>query len=259
MQTPSVPTGLGSASAIEFRPGWRKLSFGWFGLTLALVAASTLIRVAAMFGPTSWRVLFMLLCVAMALLPWLLLSPLGRRQIGLKLPSRGGWIMAGVMGGAIASALCFWLGITLYGASADNWFVSIAQSYRLHPTTGWSLLQLHLVFTSVAILFSPIGEEIFYRGYLQSVLEQRFTVTTSTSLEAALFALVHLCHHGILATAAGLVLLPGSAALWVAQMFALSLGLAWLRRRSDSLLPAIAAHAAFNAAMNGFIFSYLWH
>jgi len=77
-------------------------------------------------------------------------------------------------------------------------------------------------------------------------------------MEAALFALVHLCHHGILVTAAGVVLQPVSGALWVAQMFLLSLMFAWLRRRSDSIVPAIVAHAAFNAAMNHWIFTRLW-
>lgn len=41
-------------------------------------------------------------------------------------------------------------------------------------------------------------------------------------------------------------------------MFLLSLMFAWLRRAGDSVLPAIAAHAAFNAAMNGWIFARLW-
>ena len=41
-------------------------------------------------------------------------------------------------------------------------------------------------------------------------------------------------------------------------MFALAWTLAWLRRASDSVLPAVLAHAAFNATMNSFIFAYLW-
>jgi uncharacterized protein len=40
------------------------------------------------------------------------------------------------------------------------------------------------------VLFSPIGEEIFFRGVLQRALEQRFSVNTSTSIECAAFGLV---------------------------------------------------------------------
>ena len=42
--------------------------------------------------------------------------------------------------------------------------------------------------------------------------------------------------------------LPLSAALWVIQIYLLSLAFAWLRERAGSLWPAVAAHAAFNAA-----------
>ncbi|QNA90749.1 CPBP family intramembrane metalloprotease [Massilia sp. Dwa41.01b] len=160
--------------------------------------------------------------------------------------------------GVLAASACFWLGSMLYGAGPGHPFVSIAHNYQLQPTSGWSPLRLHLTFTIAACLFSPIGEEIFYRGFLQKVLEDRHGARRATLLEAALFAIVHLCHHGIVLSAAGPVLQGASAALWVGQMFLLALGFAWLRRASGSLLPAIVAHAAFNAAMNAWIFARLW-
>jgi membrane protease YdiL (CAAX protease family) len=48
-------------------------------------------------------------------------------------------------------------------------------------------------------------------------------------------------------------------ALWVTQMYLLSLAFAWLRDLSGSVWPAVAAHAAFNAAMNVAIFQFLWY
>ena len=243
---------------IDVKPFWRALPFGIAGLTLAFVLASSAGRAAAVFGPASWRALFVVVFVAMAALPWMVLSREGRRQIGLQRPRHPGWLALGLLLGALAASACYLLGATLYGASADNWFVSIARSYQLQPTQGWSLLRLHLTFTIIACLFSPIGEEIFFRGFLQKVLEDRHGRTRATVIEAALFGLLHLCHHGILPGAAGVQVLPVSGALWVAQMFVLSLMFAWLRRRGDSVMPAIAAHAAFNAAMNGWIFARLW-
>jgi membrane protease YdiL (CAAX protease family) len=218
---------------IDVKPVWRALPFGIAGLTLVFVLASTAGRAAAMFGPVGWRALFMVICIAMAALPWLVL-------------------------GALAATFCYLFGAALYGAGPEHWFVSVARNYQLQPTRGWSLLRLHLTFTIAACLFSPIGEEIFYRGFLQKVFEDRHGARRATIMEASLFALVHLCHHGVLVTGSGYQLLPLSGALWVAQMFALSLLFAWLRRRGDSILPAIAAHAAFNAAMNGWIFARLW-
>jgi len=237
---------------------WRIAPGGVYGLVLAFAAVSSAMRAAAMFGPVAWRGLFMLTCIAMALLPWLLFDRAGRRRVGLQWPRRPRWLVLGLLVGALPASASYWLGATLYGASPDNWFVSVARNYQLQPTDGWSLLQLHLVFTTVACLFSPIDEEIFFRGVLQRVLEERHGAMRATLSEAGLFALVHLCHHGIVLTAAGAALMPVSGALWVGQMFLLSLAFAWLRRRADSIVPAILAHAAFNAAMNGWIFARLW-
>jgi membrane protease YdiL (CAAX protease family) len=243
---------------IDVKPFWRALPFGIAGLTLAFVLASSAGRAAAMFGPANWRALFMVICIAMAALPWLVLGREGRRQIGLQRPRDACWVPLGLVLGAAAATVCYLFGAALYGAGLEHWFVSVARNYQLQPTAGWSLLRLHLTFTIAACLFSPIGEEIFYRGFLQKVLEDRYARARATLMEAGLFALVHLCHHGIVLGASGFRLLPLSGALWVAQMFALSLLFAWLRRRADSILPAIAAHAAFNAAMNGWIFARLW-
>lgn len=244
--------------AIDVKPMWRALPFGIAGLTLLFVLLSSAGRAAAMFGPVSWRALFMVVCIMMAALPWIVLSREGRRQIGLQRPRSLRWAALGLVLGALSATFCYLFGATLFGSGLDHWFVSVARNYQLQPSAGWSLLRLHLTFTIAACLFSPIGEEIFYRGFLQKVLEDRYGARRATFTEAGLFALVHLCHHGILMTGAGLQVLPLSGALWVAQMFALSLLFAWLRRRGESIVPAILAHAAFNAAMNGWIFARLW-
>lgn len=244
--------------SIDIKPALRGRTLGIGALALFLSALFLAVRALAMLGPNAMRGLFLLMCVAMMALPWLLLSPHGRYQIGLKFPRSGTWFAGALALGVAGASLCFVIGYLLYGATPDNWFVSVAHSYQSHPTGGLSLLQLHLSFTIAACLFSPVGEELFFRGFLQKVLEQRVSVQASTHLQSALFALVHLCHHGILVTAAGLALLPASGTLWVLLMFALSWALSWLRRASDSLLPAVLAHAAFNATMNSFIFAYLW-
>ena len=77
-------------------------------------------------------------------------------------------------------------------------------------------------------------------------------------LQSGLFGLVHLLHHGMAIGVAGVSFLPASAAVWVTLMVGISLLCSWLRRASASLLPAMLAHASFNAAMNGLIFAFLW-
>lgn len=244
--------------SIDIKPVLRGRAVGIGTLALLLCLLLLALRAVAMLGAPPMRGLFLLMCVAMIALPWVLLSPHGRYQIGLKFPRGGAWFAAALAIGVAAGTLCFVSGYLLYGAAPENWLVSVARAYQARPVGGVSLFRLHLSFTVAACLFSSLGQELFFRGFLQKVLEQRASPRTSTHVQCALFALVHLCHHGILVTAAGFALMPASGALWVLLMFALGAVFSWLRRASDSLLPAVLAHAAFIATMNSFVFAFLW-
>lgn len=228
-------------------------------LAVALAAGFAAMRAIGWLGPKGLRWLLPLGFVLMALTPWLLLDAARRREIGLRLPKGARIYIVALLAGGAAAFGCFAVGYALYGTGADNWFVSIANNYReVMDTTGWPVARLHLVFTIPALIFSPIGEEIFFRGYLQYALEQRFTARTSTIAECAAFGVVHLCHHGLLLTAAGVSFRPVSGPLWMLLMFGAALLFAYLRKTSGSLLPAIAGHACFNLVMNVTIFAFLW-
>ena len=228
---------------------------------IALAVAFAAMRVVGVLGPGTLRWLLPLGFVLMALTPYLLLDAPGRRDIGLTRPAGrpGVTIAIAIMAGAGAGLACFAVGYALFGTSADNWFVTIANSYRrMVDTTGWPVARLHLFFTIPALIFSPIGEEIFFRGFLQSALERRFSGRASTIAECAAFGVIHLCHHGLLLTANGFVIRPLSGSIWVILMFGAAWLFAYLRKASGSLLPAIAAHACFNLVMNLTIFGFLW-
>lgn len=224
-----------------------------------LAAFFSLVRWLGMFGPPSLRFVLPLGFLIMAVSPWIILGPEGRRQIGFKRPARFVDFGSAILLGAVAAATCFALGIALFDHSRDNWFVTIADNYRkTMKTAGFSTLQLHLIFTTPALIFSPFGEEIFFRGVFQRGLEERLDRKTATFIECAVFGIVHLCHHGIIATAAGLTVLPLSGGIWMVLMFGTGWLFASIRKASDSLWPAILSHMAFNLTMNGIIFSLLW-
>jgi membrane protease YdiL (CAAX protease family) len=226
---------------------------------LALALAFAALRVMGTQGPAAWRPLLPAGFVLMALTPWLLLDAAGRRRIGLVRGAGWRWYGRALAGGTLAALLCFAIGIALFGTGSGNWYVTIGLSYaRMMDTSAFAPLMLHLVFTLPALVFSPVGEEIFFRGVLQETLEQKLDARMATAAECALFAVVHLCHHGVVRTAAGLEWMPLSAALWMLLMFCTAWLFATLRRRSGSLYPAIAAHMAFNGTMNGVIFGVLW-
>jgi uncharacterized protein len=227
-------------------------------IVIALVGVFAAMRFIGMFSGATWRWVLPLSFVLMSLMPWLLLSKTGRTQICLRRAQNSCYLLAMSLG-ALAAAGCFVLGVALFGTGVDNWFISIANNYRgMMNTTGFPVWKLHLIFTLPALIFSPIGEELFFRGLLQRALEERLSAKGSTVIECSAFGLIHLCHHGILATATGLTLLPLSGALWAMLMFGVAFLFAWLRQRSGSIYTAMVSHAAFNLSMNALIFAFLW-
>jgi len=240
------------------QPVWKLNATTALALTVILAIVFASMRAIGTLGPSNLRFLLPLGFVLMAIAPWVLLTRNGRRGIGFKRPVHPAiYFQSYLFGGAAASG-CFLIGVALFGTSADNWYVSIATNFSRGVKTELSVLQLYLMFTITSMIFSPIGEEIFFRGLLQRALEERFSVRTSTWIECMAFGLVHLCHHGLVVGASGVTLLPRSAPIWFALMVLVAYLFAWLRKRSESLYPAIAAHVAFNFMMGTCIFWALW-
>ncbi|NOT03558.1 MAG: CPBP family intramembrane metalloprotease [Anaerolineales bacterium] len=160
--------------------------------------------------------------------------------------------------GVIAALVIYVIGYVLFGTTIDNWYVTVRMSYQADPR----LLELphfvqFLVFTTPAVIFSPLGEELFFRGMFQVSLSERFGARIATGTTALAFGLVHLLHHGVTVGEAGLQLLPISGALWAVLMAGVSALLALVRVKSGAIWPAIACHIAFNIGMNYAIFYLL--
>lgn len=240
-------------------PLWRWGLVRPWALVLGLALGLASLRVLGSLGPSQWRWVLPVGFVVMAALPWVLLTPLGRRSIGLQRPRSSGFYAQALATGSGMALVCGLLGLALFGHSADNWYVSIANNYRnTLDTRALAWWQLHVFFTLPACLFSPVGEEIFFRGLLHSALQSRFGARWALTTEAGLFGLVHVCHHGLWLSASGWALRPISGPAWMLLMFGTALLFSMLRQRSGSLGPAIFAHAVFNVTMNTFIFVALW-
>jgi membrane protease YdiL (CAAX protease family) len=84
----------------------------------------------------------------------------------------------------------------------------------------------------IVVVAAPIGEELFFRGFLYQGLRRRFSVWPAAVLSGIFFGLVHL------GGAAFLLIVP--------SLTAVGIGLALVFERRHSLLASIAAHAAFN-------------
>ena len=244
------------------REGLRR-QWGWMDplpLLLVLAVLFAGMRAVGTLGPAGLRWMLPLGFVLMAMLPWLLLQRGGREGIGLRRANSLKYYGQAVLAGIAMALACAVAGAMLVRFGQPHVFSSIAESYRgTMDTSAMSVLQVYLIFTAPALIFSPIGEELFFRGLLQDALQDRWGLRIATWVEALLFGVVHLCHHGLVMQAGGLQFSPVSGAVWVALMTTTALVFAGLRRRSGSIYPAILAHMAFNAAMNAVIFGFLWN
>jgi membrane protease YdiL (CAAX protease family) len=85
----------------------------------------------------------------------------------------------------------------------------------------------------IVIVAAPLGEELFFRGFLYQGLRRRFSVWPAAIMSGVFFGLVHL----------------GGVAFFliVPSLVAVGIGLALVFERRRSLLASMAAHAAFNA------------
>jgi membrane protease YdiL (CAAX protease family) len=224
-------------------------------VVLVLLAA---MRFYAVFGPPQARILFLIHFLAMWALPFIVLTAQGRREIGLRKQGNSLAALAlSALAGAWAGFVVYAAGMALYGSSLDNWCVSIRDSF--HLTEMRAAMPLAAAFAAVvlpAMIFSPIGEEILFRGLLHQSFVRRWNLPVATVVNGLAFGLVHLHVHGLWHDAAGFHLRVISGALMVLLMAGVSAVFTLCRLRTGSLYAAIIAHSACNLAMIGAIFFY---
>jgi membrane protease YdiL (CAAX protease family) len=137
-----------------------------------------------------------------------------------------------------------------FGLEISNPFVYIAS---LAATDNASMAYF-LIYMIIIMTFSPIGEELFYRGVVHQAFRERYGERNASMIDSAAFALTHLAHFGIVYAAGGWKLLPLPALLWVTVMFFTSMVFNLVRRESGSILGPILTHAGFNFGLGFLIF-----
>ena len=96
--------------------------------------------------------------------------------------------------------------------------------------TGASSVIAMLVF---AVIVTPLVEELLFRGVLFPVVARSLNTIWAVILVSGLFGLAH-------------VVTYGPDAYLILQSLAAGLYLTWLRARTRSLVPSVAAHTALN-------------
>ena len=254
--TSSIPATLETFR----RPFRRTLGFS-VRVGLVLIVVFTAVRVALVLqaNATGSYQATSFIFIAMAALPFIVLTREGRRRIGIVRPSRWRWVPVALLAGAGCATAVYTIGSLLYGSGIENPFAYIARSYSAVPAelSDQSRLIFFIIFAVIGMSFSPIGEELFYRGLVHESLATGWGSRRAALTEAGAFALAHLAHFGIVYVAGSWGFLPVPALIWVIAMFLSSLVFYGFRVLSGSLLGAIIAHAGFNLVMNFIIFYLL--
>ncbi len=244
----------------ELKPLWEKLfKFDWkFGLFLiALVCIPRFILVLQANQTGNYGPIGAIMFVS-ALIPFIFLNKSGRKKIGIKGTKKiGGLILSFILGIAF-SLILFFLGKELYEGSYQNWYVYIGKSYNIpEGIAGNDKLMMFSIMATTGMIFSPVGEELFFRGivhgsFAKSIGEKKASITDSVA-----FALTHIAHFGLV-FAGGIwnfYLIP--TLIWVLSMFLVSVLFFRAKKLTGSLLGAIFCHAGFNLGMIYSIFYLL--
>ncbi|OWW24720.1 CPBP family intramembrane metalloprotease [Zobellia sp. OII3] len=236
----------------ELKPFWGKIfNFDWkFGLFLILlicIPRFALVLQANQIANYSWLGLIMLIS---AIVPFLFLSKQGRRKIGVKKTENFSWLLIALAVGLVFSIALYYLGTVLYGNTFENWYYYIAQSYNI-PTgiDEEGKLVLFSIMAVTGMTFSPIGEELFFRGIVHSSIATSWGDKRATLIDSSAFALVHISHFGLVFVNQEWRFLLVPTIIWVLSMFCVSILFYICRMRSGSILGAIVCHAAFNLGM----------
>ncbi len=238
-----------------------KLRFNWqLGLFLILLLGIPRFITVLQASKTGDYHFTSIIFVMMWVLPFVLLNKAGRREIGIKGPSSLLGVLLGIVLGGLFCILVWWLGDFLYQHSDSNWLVYISQSYLIPDGVdlGEQRLTFFIIFGAVSMIFSPIGEELMYRGVIHRCFVPRLGENKASIVDSSAFALTHVAHFGILLVNGNWEFRLVPALLWVGLTFLAARIFFFAKQKSGSILGAILSHASFNLTMTYFIFYHIF-
>lgn len=185
-----------------------------------------------------------------AILPFIFLNKEGRKTMGLVRTNKFSSLFLALIAGVGIAILLHYLGQMLYHNTNLNWYYYIGQSYNISSTIAADERLIMFALMAVSgMLYSPIGEEFFFRGMIYSSFQKSTSVLLATMVSCAAFALVHISHFGILYIDGQWSFPIVPTLVWTAAMFALSWACLYFRASSKSIWGAVCCHSGFNFGM----------
>ena len=240
-----------------FKGFWgNTFSFNWrFGLFLIVALGVPRFIVVLNSNVTGRYNYVSIIFLVMWVLPFIFLSKEGRKHIGFTRVKHISWLFHSFFIGGLSCLFVFVLGYFMYHSTYQNWFVYLARPFEMYgELVSSERFVLFAVSSIFAMTFSPIGEEIFYRGLVHGSFVAEFGERKASYIDSLAFAFTHLAHFGIVFINGEWQLLILPSILWVVLMFFTSRLFFYCKKKSGSLLGPILSHAAFNLVMMYIIF-----
>ncbi len=236
----------------ELRPFWsRFFVFNWsFGLFLIfIVCIPRFILVLNANASGNYGSIGLIMTIS-AIAPFIFLSKQGLKKIGITKPKKYSWLLIAFISGLIASILLYFLGEGLYGNSYENWYNYIGKSYNIPKgIKANDKTILFSIMTLTGMTFSPIGEELFFRGIVHSSFEKSIGEKKASIVDSSAFALTHISHFGLVFINNKWSYFTTPTLIWVTSMFLVSILFFAFRKFSGSIFGSIICHSAFNLGM----------
>ena len=237
----------------------RYFSYGWkFGLVLILLICVPRFALVLRANVTGSYQVIGIIMVISALVPFIFLNKKGRRKMGITRPRKYRMLPVGFLAGLAGSLVLFLLGQWLFGEGEGNWYRYIGRSYQIpEGIAANDKLILFAITAGMGMIFSPIGEELFFRGIVHEAFARSIGDRRASLVDSAAFAATHISHFGLVFMGQQWKFLVLPALIWVAAMFLVSRMFFFFKQATGSLLGAILCHAAFNLGMIYVIFYLL--
>ncbi|MEO9570554.1 MAG: type II CAAX endopeptidase family protein [Polaribacter sp.] len=236
----------------ELKPFWNKyFKFDWkFGLFLLLIVCVTRFILVLKANVTGSYSLIGLVMFISAIIPFVFLSKYGRKKTGIKTTKKLNYLILALGIGIIFSVILHFLGQGLYGKSYENWYEYIGKSYNIPENiSAQGKRTMFLIMAITGMIFSPIGEELFFRGIIHGSFAKSVGNKKASIIDSSAFALTHISHFGLVFVNKNWDFYLVPTLIWVLGMFITSLIFFEMKKRTDSILGAILCHSGFNLGM----------
>ena len=142
-------------------------------LCIVLYILFFIIRGVGGLGPENIRILLLVGFGLMWPLPFIFYSREGWKTLGIKKIEKPWWILWGFLLGAGAALLVYFIGWGIFGNTNEHWYIKLLNQVISEEDRAWmSTAVLFPIVTLPSIIFSPVGEELFFRGMIHEAFKK---------------------------------------------------------------------------------------